>query len=233
MKVWRQKYGGLLFFVVFFFSLAFSLSEIIFEISVLSKKNLMGIVFLLCVSKLWFDMVLKLSIRVREVFKKKVIHLTASSFLTDHLSECWTPDSLTWKMSKPRSLHFSKIFWVWKVYAFFPLVHLVLLSNFTFWLSPTANTSCSYIFLERWKPGERTWLHLSLLSAQQMLALFWPFFFHWGKTFRAKIEDEFGKQRSRAYRIYLLTFRVCSQPIHVLALSAGIRIHHMHLKIMW
>lgn len=52
MKVWRQKYGGLLFFVVFFFSLAFSLSEIIFEISVLSKKNLMGIVLLLCVSKL-------------------------------------------------------------------------------------------------------------------------------------------------------------------------------------
>lgn len=52
MKVWRQKYGGLLFFVVFFSSLAFSLSEIIFEISVLSKKNLMGIVLLLCVSKL-------------------------------------------------------------------------------------------------------------------------------------------------------------------------------------
>lgn len=42
MKVWRQKCGGLLFFVVFFFSLAFSLSEIIFEISVLSKKKLNG-----------------------------------------------------------------------------------------------------------------------------------------------------------------------------------------------
>lgn len=32
IKVWRQKYGGLLFFV--FFSLAFSLGEIVFEISV-------------------------------------------------------------------------------------------------------------------------------------------------------------------------------------------------------
>lgn len=57
IKVWRQKYGGLLSFV--FFSLAFSLGEIIFEISVLnvlsknvlSKKNLLGIVSLLCVSE--------------------------------------------------------------------------------------------------------------------------------------------------------------------------------------
>lgn len=47
IKVWRQKYGGLLSFV--FFSLAFSLGEIIFEISVLNvlSKNVLSKMFYL------------------------------------------------------------------------------------------------------------------------------------------------------------------------------------------